>query len=297
MKKRISALLLALLLLCAGCAQGDGGSREGEYSVYFPTHQGREDGAALDSETRALPAGRGAVDGLLRLLLSGPESPELASPFPRGTTLRGWRVEEGVAFVDLSEAYGGLSGVDLSLADGCIVLTLCQLESVEAVYLTVEGRPRPFRDQMLRASDLMLDNGEGGPSELEAELWFPSGQVLSRESRTLRLEVGDDRLVAALQALLTGPETAGLSPVCPEGTRLLSLEREKGRLVVDLSEEWMKGEQTAQRLYAVVDTLAALEPGVQVSFRVEGQDLEQFGETDLSLPLTADPVPDPSQSP
>ena len=60
--------------------------------------------------------------------------------------------------IDLSEAYGGLSGADLTLADGCIVLTLCQLSEVERVYLTVEGRPRPFRDQLLSAADFLLEN-------------------------------------------------------------------------------------------------------------------------------------------
>lgn len=60
--------------------------------------------------------------------------------------------------VDLSEAYSGLAGVELSLADGCIVLTLCQLEGVEEVYITVEGRPRPFRDQVYTREDFMENN-------------------------------------------------------------------------------------------------------------------------------------------
>ena len=61
--------------------------------------------------------------------------------------------------MDLSEGYNGLSGIDLTLADSCIVLTLTQLEEVDRVYLTVEGEQRPFRDSVLTAADFVLDNG------------------------------------------------------------------------------------------------------------------------------------------
>lgn len=56
-----------------------------------------------------------------------------------------WEVEEGRLHLDLSEQYGGLSGVDLTVADACLTLTLCQVEGVESVYVTVEGREIPYR--------------------------------------------------------------------------------------------------------------------------------------------------------
>lgn len=160
MKKRFAALLLALSLLCAACAHRPGRDEEppeGQYAVYFTTASGRGDDAALEREFRE-PSPGGTVEGLMTLLLAGPESDGLASPFPRGTALRGWSISDGVASVDLSEAYEGLSGAELTLADGCIVLTLCQLEGVDAVYLTVEGHPRPFRDQVLEPADFLLSN-------------------------------------------------------------------------------------------------------------------------------------------
>ena len=157
MSRRIAALLLLLGLLCAPCAGGTG-EKEGRYSAYFLNAQGRGDDAALGWESRETPEGAGEVEGLMALLLGGPVSDELRSPFPQGTLLRGCGVTDGVASVDLSEAYEGLSGVGLTLADGCIVLTLCQLEGVESVYLTVEGHPRPFRDQVLSPRDFLLDN-------------------------------------------------------------------------------------------------------------------------------------------
>ena len=159
MRKRLFPALLALLLLCTACTPTPADEpNQGAYTLYFVSAENRQDGAALTTEGRDLPPDGSEVRGLLELLFSGPESAALRSPFPAGTSLRGVSVEEGTAYVDLSEAYGGLSGVDLTLADGCVVLTLCQLEGVEAVYLTVEGRPRPFRDQVLTPADFLLDN-------------------------------------------------------------------------------------------------------------------------------------------
>lgn len=167
MRRKLLFLLLALAFLCAACTPGTGkeGPAEGEAEVWFPTQANGDTGSALAREYRPLSEEE-PIESLLSLLLAGPEGAELTSPFPQGTQVRSWRLEGETVLVDLSEAYGGLSGADLTLADGCIVLTLCQLPEVERVYLTVEGRPRPFRDQMLQAADFLLENetGEEGSS-------------------------------------------------------------------------------------------------------------------------------------
>ena len=274
MRRRLTGLSLALLLLCAACVPGTlkDGPAEGEAAVWFLAQENGEQGSALAREYRSLPNGEAGVETLLSLLLSGPESQELTSPFPRGTVVRSWRLEGNLVLVDLSESYGGLSGADLSLADGCMVLTLCQLPEVERIYLTVEGRPRPFRDQMLGPDDFLLENGAGGESTAEVRLWFPSGEGIAAEERTLPLSVGDDPKIAVVQALLAGPESGELWPVCPADTTLRSLRIEGERCIVDVSGGWLaEGEEDPRRLQAVTATLAEWVPNVQVEVWVEGQ--------------------------
>lgn len=178
MRRKSWLLVLALSLLCTSCiSPGIGGDPgEGEYAVYYAvgpredgSFGGRTDSAALQYEYHTLPEGSGEVEGLFALLMARPEDPELVASIPAGITLRSWSQEDGILNLDLSEAYGDLSGVELTLADSCIVLTLCQLPEVKAVYLTVEGRPRPFRDQVLSASDFLLDNMLKGESPAETE--------------------------------------------------------------------------------------------------------------------------------
>lgn len=197
MRRRRLVLSLALLLLCVSCApaaQEETSPPEGEYSVYFLRSdqplEGRPslgaDSGYFGREFRPIPEGEEAEAALLALLMAGPEEDGLTSPFPAGTRVRSWRREENRVSVDLSEAYSGLAGVELSLADGCIVLTLCQLEGVEEVYITVEGRPRPFRDQVLRPEDFIGSNRfdllpQLTPEEGSSETGAPTPEPLPSE--------------------------------------------------------------------------------------------------------------------
>lgn len=126
MKERCAgALLLALCLFAlAGC----GGNAKGtEYAVYYCNQAAGEE-AALVAEKRVLPPDTEPVEGLLNLLLSPPQSENLTMAIPSGVTLRKWTLYNGLLTVDFSSGYGVLSGIDLTLADYSVVLTLTQLE-------------------------------------------------------------------------------------------------------------------------------------------------------------------------
>lgn len=144
------------------------------------------DSGYFGREFRPIPEGEEAEAALLALLMAGPEEEGSRSPFPAGTRVRAWHREENRVSVDLSEAYSGLAGVELSLADGCIVLTLCQLEGVEEVYITVEGRPRPFRDQVYTKEDFIENNRfdllpQPTPEEAPAESGSPAPEPVPSE--------------------------------------------------------------------------------------------------------------------
>ncbi len=284
---RLPLLLLLLAALCAACGvAGEGFSRDpaGEgMTLYYLSAENGETGGILGREFRDVP-GNTAGDVMTRLL-SGPEEVGLRSPFPGGTVVRSCREEGDLAIVDLSEAYGGLSGVELTLADGCIVLTLCELSHIDRVYLTVEGRPRPFRDQIFTAEDFLLDNGAGQDRQETVKLWFLQGEGLGMEERTLTLRMGDRIEIAAVQALLEGPEGGDLEPVSPKDTQLLALTREGNRYTVDFDGGWLEGEEDPRRILAVAETLLTLNPEGEVSFRVEGQPLETLGDMDLRKPI------------
>ena len=152
MRRALTALILTGMVLLSGCVAH---TLEGsEYPVYF-LDQAEDGGQALRAENRPLDSGTEAVEGLLQAILSGPESETLTNVIPASVSLRGWSLQNGLLIVDLSGSYGTLSGIDLTLADYSIVLTLSQLEEVEAVMITVEGQALSYRDhQRLTAEDV-----------------------------------------------------------------------------------------------------------------------------------------------
>jgi germination protein M len=152
MRKGWILFLLAALTLLSGCVahtlEGSG------YPVYF-LDQAEDGGQALRAENRTLDPETETVEGLLQAILSGPESENLSNVIPASVSLRGWSLTNGLLTVDLSGRYGLLSGIDLTLADYSMVLTLTQLEEVEAVMITVDGQVLSYRDhQRLTAEDV-----------------------------------------------------------------------------------------------------------------------------------------------
>ena len=96
------------------------------------------------------------VEQLLDLVLAQPQEETLASAIPQGVSLRKWTLNNGLLTVDFSSGYGGLSGVDLTLADYSVVLTLSQVEGVETVMITAGGEMLSYRDhQRLTAQDAL----------------------------------------------------------------------------------------------------------------------------------------------
>lgn len=238
-----------------------------------------------------------SVEGLVSALLTAPSGDNtLRSPAPAGTRMLGWTLDNGLLRVDLSEEYGSLTGMELTIADYCFTLTLSQLSEVDRVSVTVEGRPLDYRHrQEFREEQVVFSGAEEIPVEVSAALYFPraAGRGLGLETRVLRLTEGEVLAEIATQALLSGPQDEELSSIIPEGTQLRSVQMEDGVCVVDFSSEFISGmpvneESQLLVIYSIVDTLGNLEPVEAVRFRVEGEDLLSYGSVGLADPMEPD---------
>ena len=166
----LCAALALLLALSAGCAAGQ--EEPSDYQLYFAVSRSTASGPALDTEpydrdscTRTHPQGESCPSpgDLVEALLAGPQGEELRTPFPREDTLQSWNWDpemEGNLQIYLSEQYGGLTDISLTLADYSIVLTLAQLEGVESVEIISEGHTANYRShQILRPEEVLLPAG------------------------------------------------------------------------------------------------------------------------------------------
>lgn len=153
--KRIGLpVLLALLVLLSACGRENVALDPSGCLLWFPVDDrlpGYGHGPALSSESYD-DSETSDPGTLLNALLAGPSQDGLRSPFPRGVTLQHWAWDEsrpGVLLVSLSEQYGALADVSLSLADYCIVLTLSQIKGVDNVEITAGGHWVSYRSHQL----------------------------------------------------------------------------------------------------------------------------------------------------
>lgn len=291
MKRLICVLMAAVLILSAAAACGADRVEEREpLKLWFASGA---HGQTLSLEPE-IYTGAESVPALLNALLSGPSiDPGLHTLIPEGTQLLVWRLDGDLLLVDLSVQYAGLSGLDLTLADYSIVLTLTQLEQVQRVRITVEGREhRLGNKQVLSRDDVVLSGAEERPVELTAALCFRriGGNELGEELRVFRLTEDQSAPLSVLRALAAGPQQAGLEALLPEGLEVYSARMEGGICYADFSAALLNGipaseEEQLLVIRSIVDSLCSLGVVQAVQILVEGEPLTRYGQVDVSKPL------------
>ena len=296
MKRTLMLSVLALLLALSGCAAAPG-QEEGPVLWFTGVLSDWENSSYSAMDTVSY-GGDLSVEAMMNALLAGPDRDSgLTSPFPAGTRLLGWKLDaDGLLWVDLSDDYGSLAGIRLTLADYCITMTLSQLTGVERVSVTVSGRQLSYRyRQELEPGQVVLSGAEERPVEKSAVLYFPraAGRGLGFETRVFQVTEDDVFADVVTRALLDGPREEELTFVIPEGTQLISAKVEDGVCVLDFSKELLDGmpeeaEGQTMLIYSIVNTLGNLESVGAVRFQVEGEDLTAYGAVELPGPLEPD---------
>ena len=161
-KRRWFPVFLVLALLLPACGGKENTQKPKGLRLWFAVDEsfaGYGHGPALDSEPY-LGESPPEPEELMTALLAGPVQEGLRSPFPRGVSLLRCQWDEerpGVLLVDLSEQYGALADISLTLADYCVVLTLSQLEGVEQVEITAQSHWVSYRShQQLSGEEAVL---------------------------------------------------------------------------------------------------------------------------------------------
>jgi germination protein M len=220
------------------------------------------------------------------------------SPFPPGVTVREAVLADGVVTVVFSEEAAPMTGLALTLAQACVVLTLTGLEGIDGVEIFIEGQPS--EPALLRASDFVLGSMVLADTERAITLFFAdeTGEHAVTETRTLVVRETDTvewYLFYMLEELIAGPRTPELKPFLPEGTRLHGVYMEGGVCTVNFSGEFVSGAEdtgvsSGMILYCLVRSVTA-QPGVSsLRLLADGQPLERYGAADTSQPLTVDDV-------
>ena len=288
--RQIFPLLLAAALLLSACASSaEPGEGEDGVLIYYLTGEARggdclrgsyEDlGLPADADTQAIA--RAAAERLL----SGPVDGMLQSPLPADVELLDLEVRDHWAYVDFSEAFNNLTGVELTLADYCLTLTLTGVEGISAVSITAQGGPVLRQPkQVFYERDVLLSNMDDVLHTEEVTLYFlAENGTLAGESRVLEVYEGQtlaDNLVAAL---LEGPEDRELERVIPEDFQVGFVRVEDGVCYISIpaaSLALLPESEGQQRLilHSLADSLYSLAPVEELHLLSEGEEPTFFGQ-------------------
>lgn len=284
--KRVFSLILAALLLLTGCA----GQGSASLSIYYPTELSPTEygNAALDARLWA-PEGEVTAELLFDQLSSPPEEDGLRPVIPSGTKLLSATQAGSCLTLDLSEHYGSLSDMELTLANFSILLTMTQLEQVSSVVILVEGQPLLGADAEPLTLQSALMTGElQDPMVVGFRLFFPNADHSALSEDYQEAEVygaeTDDRLRTLLQLLVSGPrDTREMSSPFVGLESYLRWQWVDGVCVLLLTDSWAQvllSDELA--LQSLVDSLCACEGVEGVAFSWEGEGAEALEGTFLS---------------
>lgn len=151
-----------------------------------------------------------------------------------------------------------------------IILIICSVstEVENNVENIVEIQPEEeITDDVVRQTKVnlyFLDNTSG---------------ILAKEERTIdSKELIDNPYKVVIDLLLAGPNTEGLISAIPEGTKVNSINHEKGIIEVDLSEEFLNSSGT-NAIYSIVNTLTEFTEVNGVKFKINGDVREEMKDT------------------
>lgn len=288
MRKLLAVLPLLLLAACA--PQTDPGVPEDAVLIYYLAQE--EDARGGDRiqgsyESLSLPEHVSLEEtaaAAVNRLLAGPARGHLGSPFPKGVELLSLEIRDRTALVDLSGGFRQLYGVNLTLADYCLTLTLTGLEGIGAVSVTSQGRPVGQQPrQVFYERDVLLSSMDDVLQTVEVTLYFLDGQGnLAGERCTLSLYEGQTLAESLVAALLKGPSDRELTRALPEGFAVNYVRVDSGICYVSLpaaSLALLPEDEESQRmaLWSLADSLYSIEAVEELRLLADGEELEFFG--------------------
>lgn len=301
MKRVIGLLLCVVLLVLLGISVVPDGPDETEtLSLYFPVKEELLSGGGdavttvrIDWREMRSKSAQEQAEAALHLLLEGYQDSAFGRVLPGSARLLSCQVSGSTATVDFSAAYGQLSGIDLTIADYCIALSLVQIPGIYTVRITVNGRELAYRDKnYFRADDVLVTSPEDVVRNLAVQLYFFNGTALVPEERILTVYEGESQAGAVIDALLEGPISESLQPLLPEDFAILGARVEENICYLNLagsSETALPDDSFRQYqiVMGMVRSLCSIRDVRQVQILMEGERQAVFGRIDISQPLTA----------
>ena len=300
MKRRFTAVLCVIaifLALCACAAEKE--DAEGAVSVYFPvkSEPGADispDESIIDCEYRVTQEKN--IFSAMEMLLWGPvDKDRFSGIFPQNMSVLEIKQEDDAAIVTLSGEYEKLEGVEMSIANACITETLTQFEGIDRVVISYTGTDGSTHAEAYSGDSFELMSQRRESEEYAVTIYYGSGDGKSLLSYSENLVAAEPEKVERfiLDAVIEGAKGGKYPSSVPEGTRVLGIYTDNRICYVNLSIDFLTGapeDELTQlaAVYAVIDSLTAMDEVDSVQILVEGKICEYYGKVPISEPIVRD---------
>lgn len=292
MNKKVVLAILSVVIIVSALAVSffgshQSGGMEKNIDIYFLNDKD----SSLATENRTVKYDN--PDELLRLvtenILKGPSGGKLHAVAGKGTKILGIEQYESNLTVDFSKEFLRENTATNMLSVYAIVKTLCQIDKVMSVKVTVEGKPVVAADgnemSFIANRDINLETDMFTTDSKNITLYFASkdGTKLEKEVRTIKIT--DTRPIESyvINELIKGPVNKDLSATLAAETELVTAETNNGTCHVTFKNFIEKNMQDPANtksmlaVYSVVNSLTALEDVSSVRFLFEGKTAEMVG--------------------
>lgn len=295
MKKYLFLLIAALLIFVCACTDTQESNEPGiSYPIYYLAPSGTAQGGdAIQCSNELLDLQEGAATetiatAVITRLIRGPQNSSLLSPFPQGTHLISLTIRNARAYVDLA-GITLLDGIDLTLADYCLTLSLTAIEGIESVSITGNGHLLPQQPRrFFYPYDILLSSEDSVVQQVHVTLFYlDSSGILTGEKQTLDIYEGETQSAVLLAALLAGPKSSELIRIIPEDFIVSSIKVEDGVCLIQLPASVLQNlpeDEYTQNLilWSLAESLYSLEYIHEIRLLTDGEELEYFGNVPVS---------------
>ena len=290
MKKHLLPLLIALSLLIGCTAKTVSSPSVESISVYRVLgEEYQSDGTLIKAETIALNTSEDPVKQASTTISETPQSEKLQGPLTNGVRILDAVLEDNCVTVYLNSEYLDVSGIDKTIMDGCITMTMCSLEGVDFVTICVGSE---VIEEKLTTEDFLLFDNIISSHKAQVRIYFPKSaeQTLGSEYRTISFDNENSAERGILDALFDGPVSDNLNSAFPMGTIVLSVYTQDGICSVSLSgisaeDRSHTADEAKLAVYSIVNSLTSLTGIASVQIFIDGKQVQSLWGFDISKPL------------
>ena len=294
--KRLSGalLLLACILLLAGCGKKEEKTKEavdGVYEIYYLNSAMTK----MEPQNYTMPPKPESdpeevtdweILNLLEQLRTVPKDLDRQAAVPDKVGFEHYKLEDTVLYLYFDNNYAMMNGTREILCRAALVKTLTQVKGVD--YVAVYTAEQPLMDSSgspvgPMASADFIDNISNVNSyeKTELTLYFAdeTGEKLEKETREVVHNVSTSLEKLVIEQLIAGPGRPGMNPTLPKDTKLLNVSVNENICYINFDSSFLNNTLEVKEyipIYSIVNSLAAVSSINKVQITVNGSQEVMF---------------------